>query len=177
MIADLPPGTTSNDVTLAACEFHTIRLSAVSLTDCGFDMPVCLQPRVLPVSCLPVVSSRGFPTLLPVSFVPAIIIVGQCKHDQQTWPESANMCVIPFGQCKHGQIRAFLGYYPMLANITVRFNAASGMGMAFVSFEAAGGDIDEARRQCEAAFARARQMWTIVFPLTHLDIFHYGWPF
>ena len=88
------------------------------------------------------------------------------------------MCVISFDQCKHsGQIRTFFGHYPNLASITVRFNAASGMGMAFVSFEVAGGDIDEARRQCEAAYARARQMWTIVFPLTHLDIFYCDWPF
>ena len=141
-------------------------------------MPVCLQPRVLPASCLPGVNSKGFPTLLPVSFVPAIIIVGQCKHDQQTWPESANMCVIPFGQCKHGQIRAFLGYYSMLSNVNVRFVAASGMGMAFVTFEAADGNIDEARRQCEAAYARAREMWTIVLPFTHHELFfHCDWPF
>ena len=81
------------------------------------------------------------------------------------------MCVISFGQCKHCQIRAFLGYYSMLSNVTIRFNAASGMGMAFVSFEATDGNVDEARRQCEAAYARARQMWTIVLPLTHLEFF------
>ena len=172
MIGDLPAGTQATDVTLAACEFHTIRLSAVSLTDCGFDMPVCLQPRVLPVSCLPVVSSRGFPTLLPVSFVPAMPAMRASDAMRVCHPSANYMCVISFGQCKHCQIRAFLGYYANMATVTVRFSAASGMGMAFVAFEVAGGDIDEARRQCEAAYARARQMWTVVFPLTHLEVFH-----